>query len=77
MPAQNDIKETLNRVLTWPLERQEEVARMVQVLETHEGEAYHPTDAEWEAIMEGFAQAQRDEYASDEELEALWRRHGL
>jgi predicted transcriptional regulator len=29
------------------------------------------------AIGEGLAQARRGEFASDQEIEALWRRHGL
>jgi hypothetical protein len=29
------------------------------------------------AIREGLAQARRGEFASDKEMEALWKRHGL
>lgn len=29
------------------------------------------------AIREGLEQARRGEFVSDEEIEALWRRHGL
>jgi predicted transcriptional regulator len=29
------------------------------------------------AILEGLGQAQRGEFVPDEEIEALWKRHGL
>lgn len=50
---------------------------MLRVLESQEGELYHPTDEEWDSIMEGFAQAKRGEFASDEDIEAVWKRNGL
>ena len=31
----------------------------------------------WAAIDEGLAQARRGEFASDAEVAALWKRHGL
>jgi predicted transcriptional regulator len=34
-------------------------------------------DATRAAILEGLAQARRGEFVPDEEIEALWKRHGL
>jgi len=45
-------------------------------LEAQEGELYHPSDDEWIAIQEGLDQARRGEFASDEEMDALWKRFG-
>jgi hypothetical protein len=55
--TRDQVKEVIERVLTWPLERQEDAAQMLLALEAREGELYHPDDDEWAAIEEGFAQA--------------------
>ena len=68
------IKAVLDRVLTWPDERQQEAAELLTLLEAQEGEFYHPSDEEWLAIQEGLDQARRGEFATDEEMEALWKR---
>ncbi len=68
------IKEVLDRVLTWPAERQQEAAELLTLLEAQEGELYHPSDDEWLAIQEGLDQARRGEFATDEEMESLWKR---
>ena len=70
------VKEVLDRVLTWPPERQEDAAQMLLALEAREGEFYHPGDDEWAAIEEGFAQARRHESVSADEIAALFKPHG-
>lgn len=65
------VKEILNRVLTWPRERREDAAQLLLALEAREGEFYQPNDDEWAAIEEGLAQARRDEFASADEIAAL------
>jgi hypothetical protein len=59
--TKDQIKEVLDRVLTWPPGRQEDAAQLLLALETHEGELCHPSDDEWAAIEEGLAQARRGE----------------
>lgn len=75
--TKEQIKSVLDRVLTWPPERQEEAADLLLMLEAQEGERYHPSDEEWAAIEEGLEQARRGEFVPDEEIEALWKRYGL
>jgi len=70
------IKAVLDRVLSWPPERQQDAAEMLLLLEAQEGELYHPSDEEWLAIQEGLDQARRGEFASDEEMDVLWKRFG-
>ncbi|RED37456.1 hypothetical protein BJ123_10730 [Rhodopseudomonas thermotolerans] len=65
------VKEILNRVLTWPRERREDAAQLLLALEAREGEFYQPDDDEWAAIEEGLAQASRGEFASADEIAAL------
>jgi predicted transcriptional regulator len=53
-------------------EEQDELARALLAMMEHAMD--EDTRA---AIREGLEQAERGEFVSDEEIEALWRRHGL
>ena len=70
------VKQVLDRVLTWPQERQEDAAQMLLALEAHEGEFYHPGDDEWASIQQDFAQAKRGEAVSAEEIAGLFKPRG-
>jgi hypothetical protein len=70
------VKEVLDRVLTWPPERQEDAAQMLLALEARDGELYHPSDDKWAAIEEGFSQAKRGETVSADEITALLEPRG-
>jgi hypothetical protein len=72
--TKEQIKAVLDRVLTWPPERQQDAADMLLQLEAQEGELYHPSDDEWAAIQEGLEQARRGDFVPDEEMEAFWKR---
>jgi predicted transcriptional regulator len=74
--TKEQIKAIFDRALTWPAERQEEAAEMLLLLEGQEGEVYHPSDDEWEAIQEGMQQARRGEFVPDDEVAELLRRLG-
>ena len=66
--TQDQIRKVLERVLTWPPERQEDAAQLLLALEAHEGELYHSDEDEWAAVEEGYQQALRGEFATDEEI---------
>jgi predicted transcriptional regulator len=74
--TKDQVKEVLDRVLTWPAERQEDAAQLLLVLEAQEGELYHPSDDEMAAIEEGLAQARRGEAVSPDEIAALLKPGG-
>jgi hypothetical protein len=74
--TKDQVKQVLDRILTWPRERQEDAAQMLLALEAREGELYHPGDDEWAAIEEGFAQAKRGEAVSADEIAALFKPRG-
>ena len=74
--TKDQVKQVLDRVLTWPQERQEDAAQMLLVLEARQGELYHPDDDEWAAIAEGVAQAKRGEAVSADEIAALFKPRG-
>jgi hypothetical protein len=75
--TKEQIKAVLDRVLTWPPDRQQDAADMLLLLEAQEGELYHPSDDEWSAIQEGVEQVRRGEVVSAEEMDAFWKRRGL
>ena len=75
--SREEIKAVLDRVLTWPPERQQEAAELLWTLEAHEGEFYHPSDDEWAAIREGLEQARRGDLVPDAEMEAFWKSRGF
>jgi hypothetical protein len=71
--TKDQIKQVLDRVLTWPPKRQEDAVQMLLVLEARRGELYHPDDSKWAAIEEGIAQAKRGEVVSANEIAALFK----
>ena len=75
--TKEQIRAVLDRVLTWPPDRQQDAAELLLMLEAQEGELYHPSDEEWAAIQEGLEQARRGEFVPDEEMEAFWKSHSL
>ena len=71
--TKQDVRAVLERVLSWPPDQQVEAAELLLALEARDGEFYHPTDEEWAAVQEGLAEAERDEFVPDEEMEKFWR----
>jgi len=72
--TREQIKSVLDRVLTWPQERQQDAADMLLMLEAQEGEFYHPSDDEWDAIQEGMEDVGRGEVSTREEIEQVFKR---
>ncbi len=68
--TKNQVKEILDKVLTWPQEDQEKVAHFARAVERRRDD--NITDEEW-AIIE--ARAARRDLASDEDVEAVFRRY--
>jgi hypothetical protein len=48
--SKQQVKEVLDRVLTWPAERQEDAAKVLSLMEAQDYNAYRLTDAQVEEV---------------------------
>jgi hypothetical protein len=76
--TKEQVKEILDRVLTWPPKRQEDAARVLSEMEAQDTSSYHLTD---EQVEEGRRRRQdfragTERNATDEEIAALWKKCG-
>jgi hypothetical protein len=70
--TKDQVKEILDRVLSWPPADQEKVARFVREVEQRRGENDDISDDEWKIIE---ARAARRDLATDEEVEQVFSRY--
>jgi predicted transcriptional regulator len=66
-----EIEGVFERVRTWPEERQRDAAAVLLQLEAEGTDVYVLSEEEREAIDEGIAEADRGEFATAEEVEAV------
>ena len=69
--TRNQVKEILNRVLSWPVDDQEKVARFVREVEQRRADD-DIGEEEWEIIE---ARAARRDLATDKEVEQVFSRY--
>ena len=67
------VKEILQHVASWPEEDQLELAEVAREIEARRTGVYILNDDERTAI----ADARKGEFASDEDVAAFWKRHGI
>jgi hypothetical protein len=77
--TRDQVKEILDRVLTWPPERQEDAARLLAEMEEQDASPYRLTDEQAEEVARRRADFSegKERYATDEEIAALWKKCGL
>lgn len=66
-------RDILKKVSEWPVEDQEELAELAREIEARRSGVYELSDSERAAILD----ARRSAFASDEQVTAFWKRHGL
>jgi hypothetical protein len=71
--SRNEVKEILERVLSWPAEDQRMLVRFVDEMEQRHA-SDDITDEEWRVIK---ARAARRDLATDDEVEHVFRRYRL
>ena len=72
--TKDQIDAVLDRVRTWPPERQEDAARVLLRMEEAGTELYELSPEELADIEEGLKEIERGEVATDEEVAALFSR---
>jgi hypothetical protein len=68
------LKEAIEKVKRLPEDRQAYAAEVLEQIAAQEGGVFEIPDEHIAAVMEGLGQAERGEFASDEEIEALLRK---
>jgi hypothetical protein len=68
-------KALLEQVQSWPEEDQEELADFAREIESRRSGVYRLSDEERVAVRAGLDAARRGDFASDDEIEALYRLH--
>jgi hypothetical protein len=68
-----EVKDILRQVNSWPEEDQEELAALAREIEARRTGVYVLSDDERAVIVD----ARKGGYASEQDLVAFWKRHGL
>jgi predicted transcriptional regulator len=72
------LEDAIEKVSKLPEDRQAYVAEVLeQITETVSDDVFVIPDDHLAGVLEGLAQADRGEFASDEEMAALWKKYGL
>ncbi len=72
--TKEQIEAIFKRVRTWPLERQQDAAEMLLRMEEQGADVYELSEEEAE-IKLALEEAERGEFATDEEMKALFDRY--
>ena len=72
--TKDQIDAVLDRVKTWPPERQEDAVRVLLQMEEASTEVYELSEEELADIEEGLREVERGEVATEEEVAALFAR---
>jgi predicted transcriptional regulator len=75
--APKTLDDVLERAKAWPEEDRKTLIEYARELEAQRTGVYLLSDDERAAIAVGRAQAARGEFATDEEMAALWKEFGL
>jgi hypothetical protein len=74
--SKEQVKAVLDRVLTWPSERQEDAAKLLMLMESQDESVYRLTDEQVEEVQRRHADPNAPKLTLDEFKERLRRRLG-
>jgi len=69
------LEDVLERVETWPKERQEDAAWLLMAMEAQGTSPYRLTEEQREQVRAALKEVERGEVASDEEVAAVFDRY--
>ena len=77
--TKQQVKDVLDRVLTWPPERQEDAVRVLSEMERQDASSIRLTVEQIEEVRRRRADfaAGRERYATEDEIAAVWKKSGL
>jgi len=75
--TREDVTAILERVRTWPVERQEDLAQIALQLEQQDQAEYSLTDEQVREVQRIRGQVRAGMIASDEEMAEAWKKCGL
>jgi hypothetical protein len=75
--TKHEIEAVLARVRTWPVDRQEDAARILLQMEEMDSEPAELTEEDRAALDEAEAEIERGEVASNREVDAVLSRYRL
>ena len=70
-----NLEDVLERVKTWPEQRQADAARVLEAMEQSGTAAYTLSDDERAAVEIGLAQAKRGDFVSEADMATFWARN--
>jgi hypothetical protein len=75
--TKEQINAVLENVRSWPEQDQEELGELAREIEARRKGIYVLSNDERAAVRVGLQQAQRGEFVSDEDMDAVWKRYGV
>jgi len=76
-PMMKVLEDAIEKVRKLPEDRQAYVAEVLEHIAAAGSDIFTVPDEHRAAVLEGFEQADRGEFASDDQLAALWNKCGL
>ena len=71
------LEDVIEKVRRLPEDRQAYVAEVLEQIVANDSDLFVVPDEHRAAVLEGLEQAERGEFATDEEMAALWKKCGL
>ncbi|WP_244646026.1 hypothetical protein [Bradyrhizobium campsiandrae] len=71
------MEDVIEKVRRLPEDRQAYVAEVLEQIVANDGDLFAVPEEHRAAVLEGLEQAERGEFATDQEMAALWKKCGL